>query len=77
MREFIVNSWEGVMNFNHNPLRHIPDLQVMKLVGVACCPSDAVPEIKSISKYISPINGGNGCVRDIIEQTLKVQNQWP
>ena len=32
MREFIVNSWEGVMNFNHNPLRHIPDLQVRHLI---------------------------------------------
>ena len=32
MRNFIVNSWDGVMNFNHNPLRHIPDLQVRHLI---------------------------------------------
>jgi len=54
----------------------IPDLRVMKLVGLACCPQDAVNEIKSISNYVSPYKGGNGCVRDIIEQTLKVQGKW-
>ncbi len=54
----------------------IPDYQVMKLVGLPTCPQDAVPEIKSISKYISHCNGGSGCVRDVIEQVLKVQNNW-
>lgn len=54
----------------------IPDLRVMELVGLACCPQDAVPEIKSICNYVSPIKGGEGCVRDIIEQTLKVQGKW-
>lgn len=54
----------------------IPDFEAMQEVGIACCPADAVPEIKNISHYISIKNGGKGCVRDIIEQTLKVQNKW-
>ena len=54
----------------------IPDLLVMKLVGLPCCPQDAVPEIKAISKYISHKKGGKGSVRDIIEQVLKVQGKW-
>jgi 3-deoxy-D-manno-octulosonate 8-phosphate phosphatase (KDO 8-P phosphatase) len=54
----------------------IPDYQAMKAVGIACCPADAVPEIKSIAHYISIRNGGRGCVRDVIEQTLKVQGRW-
>ena len=54
----------------------IPDIPVMKLVGLPCCPQDAVPEIKAISKYISHINGGKGAVRDVIEQVLKIQDQW-
>ena len=54
----------------------IPDLPVMKLVGLPVCPSDAAEEIKSISKYISPIPGGKGCVRDIIEKVLKIQHKW-
>lgn len=54
----------------------IPDIQVMESVGLACCPQDAVNEVKSICNYISPIKGGHGCVRDIIEQTLKVQGKW-
>ncbi|WP_395626901.1 KdsC family phosphatase, partial [Daejeonella sp.] len=48
----------------------MPDLQVMKLVGLAVCPADAVEEIKAISHYISPKNGGEGCVRDIVEKVL-------
>ena len=54
----------------------IPDYQAMKLGGLACCPADAVSEIKSISNYISPINGGEGCVRDIIEKVLKLNGHW-
>lgn len=54
----------------------IPDMRVMLKVGLACCPQDAVSEIKNICNYVSPIKGGQGCVRDIIEQTLKVQGKW-
>ena len=54
----------------------IPDYPVMKLVGLPCCPQDAAPEIKEISKYVSHKNGGKGAVRDVIEQVLKVQEKW-
>ena len=54
----------------------IPDYEVMQRVGFPTCPSDAVWEIKNISKYISPFGGGAGCVRDVIEQVLKVQKKW-
>lgn len=54
----------------------IPDYEVMQLAGLACCPKDAVAEIQAISKYISQKKGGDGCVRDVIEQVLKVQGNW-
>ncbi|HMM11859.1 MAG TPA: HAD-IIIA family hydrolase [Bacteroidales bacterium] len=54
----------------------IPDYRPMKLAGVPVCPADAAEEIKSISVYISHYRGGHGCVRDIIEQVLKVQGRW-
>jgi len=54
----------------------IPDFHVMKLIGLPTCPKDAVPEIQDISLYISQKKGGNGCVRDVIEQVLKVQDKW-
>ncbi|EMQ94033.1 3-deoxy-D-manno-octulosonate 8-phosphate phosphatase [Xanthomarina gelatinilytica] len=54
----------------------LPDFPVMNLVGLPCCPQDAVPEIKAISKYVSHKNGGKGAVRDVIEQVLKVQGKW-
>lgn len=54
----------------------IPDLYAMKLVGMPCCPQDAVAEIKEISRYVSHRKGGQGCVRDVVEQVLKVQGKW-
>ena len=54
----------------------IPDYEVMSLCGLPCCPADAAPEIKAISKYISHKNGGMGCGRDVVEQVLKAQGMW-
>ncbi|MDP3462698.1 MAG: HAD hydrolase-like protein [Bacteroidales bacterium] len=54
----------------------IPDYMAMQMTGVPVCPSDAAEEIKKISVYISHLGGGEGCVRDIIEQVLKVQGKW-
>ncbi|MBO4611682.1 MAG: HAD hydrolase family protein [Bacteroidaceae bacterium] len=54
----------------------IPDLEVMRLCGCPCCPADAAPEVKEICTYISPIQGGYGCGRDVIEQVLRAQGKW-
>lgn len=54
----------------------MPDYFVMQLVGIATCPADAVDEIKLVSHYISPRNGGDAAVRDVIEKVLKVQKKW-
>ena len=54
----------------------IPDIPVMHKVGLASCPNDAVPEVQKISKYISYKKGGEGCVRDVIEQVMRVQGKW-
>lgn len=54
----------------------MPDYAVMKKVGIATCPADAVPEIKALCIYQSQKNGGEGCVRDILEQILKAQGKW-
>jgi 3-deoxy-D-manno-octulosonate 8-phosphate phosphatase (KDO 8-P phosphatase) len=52
------------------------DFPIMKEVGIATCPIDAVPEIKSVSQYISDKKGGEGCVRDVIEQVMRSQGKW-
>lgn len=54
----------------------IPDLEVLKRVGLPCCPKDAVIDVINNSKYISSYNGGRGAVRDIIEKVLRVQDKW-
>jgi 3-deoxy-D-manno-octulosonate 8-phosphate phosphatase (KDO 8-P phosphatase) len=54
----------------------IPDVPVMQKVGMPSCPNDAVREVQQTAKYISDKKGGDGCVRDILEQVLKVQEKW-
>ncbi len=54
----------------------LPDYEVMQEVGLPCCPSDADPAIQAISAYHSPFPGGKGCVRDVIEKTLRLQGKW-
>lgn len=54
----------------------IPDIPVLKKAGVSCCPQDASIDVKSNVDYQSPYDGGKACVRDVIEQTLRVQNKW-
>lgn len=54
----------------------IPDLPILKQVALPCCPSDACNDVLSVVRYISPKNGGEGCVRDVIEKTLRIQDKW-
>ncbi|MEL7020616.1 MAG: 3-deoxy-D-manno-octulosonate 8-phosphate phosphatase [Bacteroidota bacterium] len=54
----------------------LPDFDVMRRVGVPCCPSDATPELLNISQYVSPHKGGMGCVRDVVEKVMKIQERW-
>lgn len=54
----------------------LPDYDAMKYVGVSACPADAAPELQAIASYISPVDGGKGCVRDVIEKVLRVQGKW-
>ncbi len=54
----------------------LPDYELMRLVGIPACPNDAAIEIQEIAQYVSPFNGGQGCVRDIIEKVLRLHGRW-
>ncbi len=54
----------------------IPDIEMMECSAISTCPKNAVPDVKLISQYISPTEGGKGAVRDVIEQVMKVQGTW-
>lgn len=54
----------------------LPDLPAMAIVGMPCCPNDAVTEIREAVQYISPFKGGYGCARDVIEKVLRLHNKW-
>src|SRR4030095_3664299 len=54
----------------------IPDYRPMKKAAMPCAPADAAPEILEIARYISPLGGGKGCVRDVIEKLLRLHGNW-
>jgi 3-deoxy-D-manno-octulosonate 8-phosphate phosphatase (KDO 8-P phosphatase) len=89
IKDIYLKSQNKIPDFNAFIVRHgiaasevlymgddLPDYEIMKIVGVPTCPADAVEEIKSLAKYISHKTAGEGCVRDVIEQTLRVQENW-
>ncbi|MBL7765488.1 MAG: HAD hydrolase family protein [Chitinophagaceae bacterium] len=69
---------KGQIDLNHTLYMgdDMPDLKVMLQVAMPCCPSNACPEVKKVSLYISPASGGQGCVRDVIEKVLKLNHDW-
>lgn len=54
----------------------IPDYECMIHVGLSVAPADAAIDIRNIARYISPVNGGYGVARDIIEQVMRAQGRW-
>ncbi len=89
IKDIYLNSRAKLDHFNAFMIKHnlkasevlfmgddIPDFEVMKAAGVPVCPSDADSEIKQIASYISDKKGGEGCVRDVIEQVLRLHNSW-
>jgi len=54
----------------------IPDVGVMRMVGIPVCPADAASEVIEAARYVSEFPGGKGCVRDIIEQVLRAHGRW-
>lgn len=49
----------------------INDIEAIKAVGYSCCPADAIPEVKTIAKYVSKTKGGEGVLREIVEHIMK------
>lgn len=52
------------------------DIPPMELCGFAGCPADACIEVKERADYVSPIKGGYGAMRDIIEYLLRERGEW-
>jgi 3-deoxy-D-manno-octulosonate 8-phosphate phosphatase (KDO 8-P phosphatase) len=65
-------AWQHVLYMGDD----LPDLAVLKMAGLACCPADAVPEVQTCCHYIAARNGGEGCVREVIEKVLKLNGAW-
>ncbi len=51
----------------------LPDLCVLKEVGLACCPSDAVEEVKKVCHFVSSFGGGKGAIRELTDLIYKTQ----
>lgn len=89
IKDIYLPSSDKLVDFNHFIAKYdlapenvlymgddLPDYPVMIKVGFPVCPADAVEEIKAVSRYISDKDGGEGCVRDVIEQVLRLNGNW-
>lgn len=81
-----LNAWQDLLAvYEHQNLQErqilymgddIPDFHLLQRAGIGAAPANAAPEIRELAQYVSPHKGGEGCVRDVIEQTLKLQGNW-
>jgi len=72
--------WRDMHGLNDDEIMYMgddmPDLPILKTVGLPVCPADACIDVKEVCRYISPYSGGNSCVRDVMEQVLRAQDNW-
>lgn len=68
-------------NLNANQVAYVgddlPDLPILKRVGLAACPADAAAEVREVCHFVSSLRGGHGVVREVIEWMLKARGIWP
>lgn len=46
----------------------INDIEVIKMVGLGCAPADAMPQVKAVADYVTKTKGGEGVIREVIEE---------
>lgn len=80
MKLLVLKQWMSQHGLNYDEIAYVgddvPDYECMRFVGLSVAPRDAAQDILSIAKYISPVTGGNGVARDLIEEILRAQGQW-
>ena len=54
----------------------LPDRLALEHAGLSCCPHDAAPEIRETVDWVTPECGGQGCVRNVLEQAMKLRGLW-
>ena len=54
----------------------LPDLPVLRAVGLAACPADAAIEVREAAHVVTQTRGGRGAIREIVEVILKHQGVW-
>ncbi len=76
----ILSSWMEANSLNPDEVAYvgddIPDYEPMLAVGLKVTPRDGAWQLKEIATYISPVDGGHGVARDLLEQILTVKGLW-
>jgi 3-deoxy-D-manno-octulosonate 8-phosphate phosphatase (KDO 8-P phosphatase) len=55
----------------------LPDICILEKVGLACCPKDAVDEVKQICDFVSSKDGGRGAIRELCDFILRSKDIEP
>lgn len=79
-KEPVLREWMALRGLRPDEVAYvgddIPDIKPMQVCGLSVCPADAAVDVKAISLYISPVTGGYGVARDLLEQLLRVRGEW-
>lgn len=79
-KEPVLRQWMADNGFSSAEVAYvgddIPDLPAMAVAGLSVAPRDAAREVLDRAVYISPVDGGYGVARDLLEQILKARGQW-
>lgn len=80
MKLRVLQRWMMANGFTPDQVAYVgddvPDFECMQHVGLSVAPSDAAADIRMIAKYVSPVQGGYGVARDLIEEVLRAQGRW-
>ena len=76
----ILHKWLEKYNLSVSEVAYvgddIPDLPVMRAVGVGVAPADACPEVLAAAQLVVPVDGGHGVARYMIENVMKAHGMW-
>ena len=54
----------------------LPDLPILRRVGLAVAVGNAVPEVKRVAHYTTKAHAGQGAIREAVELILKSKGLW-
>lgn len=81
VKKEVLEKWMAVNGLSPEEVAYvgddIPDRDCLLAVGLSVAPADAAVDVQDIVRYVSPVSGGYGVARDLLEEIIKAKGEWP